>query len=95
MTKIAVVGFGFMGRMHYGNWKRIPGARVAAIGEVGLTGEVRSVSHLGQRLSEVQRLGFESCIIPKLHADRLAEMKGLKLIPVQNIADALRAIARS
>ena len=71
------------------------GARVAAIGEVGLTGEVRSVSHLGQRLSEVQRLGFESCIIPKLHADRLAEMKGLKLIPVQNIADALRAIARS
>ena len=69
------------------------GSCVAAIGEVGLTGEVRSVSHLGQRLSEVARLGFESCIIPDRHADRLEKMKGLTLIPVQNIAEALRAIA--
>ena len=71
------------------------GPRMAAIGEVGLTGEVRSVSHLGQRLSEVQRLGFESCIIPKQHADRLTPIKGLTLLPVQNIAEALRAIAHS
>ena len=71
------------------------GNRVAAIGEVGLTGEVRSVSHLGQRLSEVQRLGFERCIIPKHHADRLESIKGLVLIPVSNIADALREIVRS
>ena len=71
------------------------GNRVAAVGEVGLTGEVRSVSHLGQRLSEVQRLGFERCIIPKHHADRLASIKGLTLISVSNIADALREIARS
>ena len=71
------------------------GSRVAAIGEVGLTGEVRSVSHLGQRLSEVQRLGFESCIIPKRRADRPEEIQGLKLIPVSNIADALREIAHS
>ena len=70
-------------------------ARMAAIGEVGLTGEVRSVSHLAQRLSEVQRLGFESCMIPKRHVDRLDGVKGLKLIPVSNIADALREIARS
>ncbi|MBE7008550.1 MAG: DNA repair protein RadA [Ruminococcaceae bacterium] len=71
------------------------GSRVAAIGEVGLTGEVRSVSHLGQRLSEVQRLGFESCIIPKRRADHPEEIQGLKLIPVSNIADALREIAHS
>ncbi|MBE7004160.1 MAG: DNA repair protein RadA [Ruminococcaceae bacterium] len=71
------------------------GSRVAAIGEVGLTGEVRSVSNLGQRLSEVQRLGFESCIIPKRHADQLDSIKGLKLISVSNIVDALREIARS
>ena len=69
------------------------GGRVAAIGEVGLTGEVRSVSHLAQRLSEVERLGFETCIVPKRHADK--PLKGLKLIPVSNIADALREIARS
>ena len=71
------------------------GSRVAAIGEVGLTGEVRSVSHLGQRLSEVERLGFETCIIPKQYADRLGKSEGLRLIPVQNIGEALRAIARS
>ena len=71
------------------------GSRVAAIGEVGLTGEVRSVSHLGQRLSEVERLGFETCIIPKQYADRLGKAEGLRLIPVQNIGEALRAIARS
>jgi len=70
------------------------GARVAAIGEVGLTGEVRSVSHLGQRLSEVERLGFETCIVPQRHAADLGKLRGLKLIPVQNIGEALRAIAR-
>ena len=71
------------------------GNRVAAIGEVGLTGEVRSVSQLGQRLSEVQRLGFERCIVPKHHAEHLSGVKGLTLIPVSNIADALREIVRS
>ncbi|MBE6908324.1 MAG: DNA repair protein RadA [Ruminococcaceae bacterium] len=71
------------------------GSRVAAIGEVGLTGEVRSVSHLGQRLSEVQRLGFECCIIPERHAERLESIKGLKLVSVSNIANALREIVRS
>ncbi len=71
------------------------GPLVAAIGEVGLTGEVRSVSHLGQRLSEVRRLGFERCIIPERHVGRLEDVKGLKLIPISNIADALREIVRS
>ena len=71
------------------------GSRVAAIGEVGLTGEVRSVSQLSQRLSEVQRLGFERCIVPKNRAGHEECVKGLTLIQVSNIADALREIARS
>ena len=71
------------------------GSRVAAVGEVGLTGEVRSVSHLRERLSEVRRLGFERCIVPKHRADALAQITGLQLIPVSNIAEALREIARS
>ncbi len=36
MTKIAIAGFGFMGRMHYGNWRRISGARVVAICDANL-----------------------------------------------------------
>ena len=43
MEKIAVVGFGFMGRLHYGNWKRIPGARVVAICDANLA-QFRDVS---------------------------------------------------
>ena len=35
-----------------------------AIGEVGLTGEIRSVNALNQRLTEVARLGFKRCVIP-------------------------------
>ena len=71
------------------------GSGVAAVGEVGLTGEVRGVSHLRERLSEVRRLGFERCIVPKRRADDLAQIKGLALIPVSNIAEALREIVRS
>ncbi len=71
------------------------GNGVAAIGEVGLTGEVRSVSNFSQRISEVQRLGFERCIVPKRHAEKLEPLKGLQLIPVSNLADALREIVRS
>ena len=36
MKRIAIAGFGFMGRMHYGNWKRIPGAKVVAICDANL-----------------------------------------------------------
>ncbi|MBO6266925.1 MAG: DNA repair protein RadA [Synergistaceae bacterium] len=70
------------------------GNEIAAIGEVGLTGEVRSVSHLGQRLSEAQRMGFKQCIVPKHLAEQLEPIRGLNLVPVSNIAEALREIAR-
>ena len=71
------------------------GNRTAAIGEVGLTGELRSVSHLDERLREVRRLGFEECIIPKQRADRFVKPDGLKITEVQNIGEALRILARS
>ena len=71
------------------------GTQVAAIGEVGLTGELRNVNNLSQRLSEVRRLGFTECIIPKQHGSRLARPDGLKLTEVQNIGEALRVLMRS
>ena len=43
---------------------------LAAIGEVGLTGEIRAVSHLNQRLAEIMRLGFKKCIIPRADQTR-------------------------
>ena len=65
---------------------------LAAIGEVGLTGELRSVNHLEQRLSEVHRLGFKQCIIPSRKSAKA--LPGLELIPVRNIGEALRAILK-
>jgi len=65
---------------------------LAAIGEVGLTGELRAVSALGQRLAEVQRLGFTKCLIPKRVQGKLAVPEGLELIRVANIREALAAL---
>ena len=67
-------------------------ADLTAIGEVGLTGELRSVSSLGQRLSEVRRLGFTKCLIPKRTQGKLAVPEGLELIRVGNIREALAAL---
>ena len=61
----------------------------AAIGEVGLTGEIRAVSNLSQRLSEVHRLGFTKCIIPKQGTAQIDAPAGLELIRVRNIREAI------
>ncbi len=62
---------------------------LAAIGEVGLTGEIRSVSHINQRLAEVARLGFSACIIPKIASEKLAITGNLKVYPVKNLKEAI------
>ena len=59
---------------------------------MGLTGELRSVNALGQRLSEVRRLGFTKCLIPARNSVKLNEPEGLQLIRVRNIREALAAI---
>ena len=68
------------------------GADLAAIGEVGLAGEIRSVSNLNQRLSEIARLGFARCVIPAHVRHELRKPKGLQLIPVKNVAEAIGAV---
>ena len=68
------------------------GADLAAIGEVGLSGEVRSVSALNQRLSEISRLGFTRCVIPAHVRDEVKHFDGMKVIPVSNVREAIRAV---
>jgi len=65
---------------------------MAVIGEVGLTGEIRSVSHINQRLSEVARLGFNSCVIPYSASEKLAIPNNLRVIKVKNIREAVNAV---
>lgn len=62
---------------------------LVAIGEVGLTGEIRSVSHMNQRLAEVSRLGFKTCIIPKNTSEKLEIPNGLNVYRVRNLREAI------
>ena len=62
---------------------------LVAIGEVGMTGEIRSVSHMNQRLSEIARLGFKKCIIPKGGSEKLDIPEGITVYRVRNIREAI------
>lgn len=62
---------------------------LTAIGEVGLTGEIRSVSHLNQRIAEVARLGFNYCIIPQNSPEKLDIPEGLTIYRVKNLVEAI------
>ena len=71
--------------------KPVP-SHMAAVGEVGLSGEIRSISHLEQRLSEVQRLGFTQCMIPANRSRDLKPLPNLELLPVPNVTKALQIL---
>lgn len=71
---------------------RVIGNDTTAIGEVGLTGEIRSVSALNQRLTEVARLGFHKCIIPAHVRGEVKAPAGLELIAVRNIREAIDCV---
>ena len=68
------------------------GSDLAAIGEVGLAGEIRSVSNLNQRLSEIARLGCQRCVIPAHVRNEIRCPDSLKLISVKNIGEAVAAV---
>ena len=67
-------------------------ADVAVVGEVGLSGEVRTVGQLAMRLSEAAKIGFRRAIIPKMRRKQEDIPKNIDLIEVRNIADALKAV---
>ena len=71
------------------------GADLAAIGEIGLSGEIRSVGQISQRLSEIARLGFRRCVIPAHVRGELKRPSGLELIPVKNIREAILTVLKA
>lgn len=66
---------------------------IAAFGEVGLTGEIRSVSNANARIAEAQRLGFTKIILPAHNLQGLPDYKDIELIGVKTIKDAFEAIS--
>lgn len=67
------------------------GRDMAAVGEVGLSGEIRSVNSLNMRLSEIARLGFKRCVIPAHIKDDIKKPDGLEIISVKDIREAIKA----
>ena len=62
---------------------------VAVVGEVGLTGEIRSVNMIDKRIKEVEKLGYKKILIPESNKKGLKENYKLDIIGVKNVMDAL------
>jgi len=60
-----------------------------ALGEVGLSGEVRGVSMVQARVQEARKLGFTTCVIPRVSMDAVKDLSGIKVIGVSSVADAI------
>ena len=67
--------------------------KTIVFGEVGLSGEVRAVNMPEQRVNEAKKLGFETCILPEVSLKTLRDVKGIRLVGVKNIGDAVNAIS--
>ena len=75
------------------SYKEIPiDEKTICFGEVGLSGEVRAVSMAAQRVQEAKKLGFKTCILPNVCKESVKEVKGITIIGVDNVADAVRSI---
>ena len=61
-----------------------------AIGEVGLTGEVRNVNMIEKRIKEAEKMGFKTCIIPESNKKLLKESYKLDIIGVKNIIESMK-----
>jgi DNA repair protein RadA/Sms len=67
--------------------------RTVAVGEIGLSGELRSVNQLERRLSEARRLGFTRVIVPPLLGRRSGAIgDGLDLVRVSTVGEAIEAV---
>ena len=77
----------------YSSYKRaVPSRRTLAIGEVGLTGELRSVQNAEKIIKEAARLGYQQVIMPKRNAEKLgSEVGSCRIIGAKNIQEAFKA----
>lgn len=64
-------------------------SEMVVFGEVGLSGEIRSVSNIEQRIAECEKLGFTSCILPQSALASITGKTKMKLIGVSNISEAI------
>ena len=65
---------------------------VICFGEVGLSGELRSVNMVEQRIAEARKLGFKQCILPKVCMKNIQQVDGMQLKGVENVREALEIL---
>lgn len=74
------------------SFREIPiASNISVIGEVGLTGEVRAVGQVDKRIREGAKLGFTKFVIPAGNLNQCQEIKGVEIIGVDTVAQALEA----
>ena len=67
--------------------------KTLVFGEVGLSGEVRSVSQTPLRVREAQKLGFERVILPRACMKAVSDIRGVQLVPVSNVRELLNVLS--
>ena len=66
---------------------------VCLTGEVGLSGEIRPVSRIGQRISEAQKLGFRRIVLPYGNMGGISQSGyDIQLVPVRRVSEAVREL---
>lgn len=61
-------------------------------GEVGLTGEVRAVNMVEQRVAEAKKLGFSMCLVPQVNLKNVSGISGITVIGISSVQDVLKYI---
>ena len=63
---------------------------LVVLGEIGLTGEIRSVNFVEKRIKEAEKLGFKTCVIPESNKKLLKEKYKLDIIGVKNLSEVIK-----
>ncbi len=66
--------------------------KTVVLGEVGLTGEVRAISHVDIRVAEIKKMGFSRCLLPKSNLKQLTRTKGIEILGVATIQEAMEIL---
>ena len=75
-------------------YKNVPiNSDTIVFGEIGLSGELRSVSRVQARINEAERLGFKTCILPRSSALQIKGKTNIELLGVNSLAEAIALIS--
>ena len=71
---------------------RVMDEKTIVFGEIGLSGEVRSVSMAGQRVLEAKKLGFETVILPQVCIKSVGAVSGIQLVGVNHLRETMKVL---